>query len=240
MSSSPNPPMPPSRSSSKGPGGVIVAILALVAVGLGILAIALNSKRMDLAALVEKAEAAKKTAEDSATAARGETQRVVDERNSRYMLVSQLPQDLQGSGRPVEALAKIQQMYQAVKVASIDPNATPAKPGEAVKPAGPSDAASAALEAVARSVLKSNFDTKAAVDNDPVKTQLHRQVQTVLARIGAFNKPVSGNQKDTMDAVLAFQKTAGLKADGVIGKGTWGKVREKYDAMPKTASASAN
>jgi peptidoglycan hydrolase-like protein with peptidoglycan-binding domain len=73
------------------------------------------------------------------------------------------------------------------------------------------------------------------VGTDPAKVAIHRDVQLVLAKIGAYSKPVTGNQKDTQDAIMAFQKANGLKADGIIGKGTWGKVREKFEAQPRAA-----
>src|SRR5262249_5960726 len=88
--------------------------------------------------------------------------------------------------------------------------------------------ASAWLEKIAQVVSKQTIDTKTAA-SDANKTEIYKGVQTVLARVGAYSKPVTGTQKDTMDAVMAFQKANGLKADGVIGKGTWGKVREKFE-----------
>lgn len=240
MSSSPNPPIPPSsRSNKSGVAGIVAFILAIACVVLAVVAVTLQSgkKAAEQEAAKLKGDSEKLTADLEQT--RRSVQNLALERDTQYLRLAQLPPELQG-GRPSEALQKINQMYQSTKTASTD--VVPSG-GGAVKPVTPGtpgsqDAARTALDAVAKSVIAKALDTKADIGTDATKRQVHAQVQTVLARIGAFNKPISGNQKDTMDAVMAFQKANGLKVDGVIGKGTWGKVREKFEALPKTATAS--
>lgn len=242
MSSSPNPPIPPSSRSNKGGmAGIVAFILAIACVVLAVVAVTLQSGKE-----AAKQEAAKLKTENEKLgtdldAARRSVQSVAQERDTQYLRVAQLPPDLQGA-RPAEALQKINQMYQATKVASNDPSSgsnavKPVSPGGTTVP-GSADASRAALEAVAKAVVAKSFNTKADIGTDAAKRQLHTQIQTVLARIGAFSKPVSGNPKDTADAVMAFQKANGLTVDGIIGRGTWGKVREKFEALPKTATAS--
>ena len=85
-------------------------------------------------------------------------------------------------------------------------------------------------EIIARQVAKASINTKEPSGNDPSKIQLNKGIQIVLSRVGTFSKPPTGAGQDTYEAVVAFQKTNKLTPDGVIGKGTWGRIREKLEA----------
>jgi murein L,D-transpeptidase YcbB/YkuD len=240
MSSSPNPPIPP-RNTSKGSSGVLIAFLAIAAIGLAILSISLWNNNSTLRGDVKALEEAKAAEELKRVAAEAQVTKL-NQDLQRAVMVSRLPAGMNASG-PIDALAKIEKLY-ADSIAGAVPGGSGPTPvpgpgtlgGSA--PAIGDTAIAAALEAVSKAVVTKALDTKAAVaPTDSARITLHRQVQSVLARIGAFNKPVSGNQKDTLEAVQAFQKANGLKVDGVIGRGTWGKVREKYEAMTRGGAA---
>jgi peptidoglycan hydrolase-like protein with peptidoglycan-binding domain len=123
-----------------------------------------------------------------------------------------------------ETIAKIQQLADAPKMAdtSTKTNATPVPPTN--------DTPAAWMETIAKQVAKGSINTKEATGNDAAKVQMHKGIQIVLAKIGVFNKAPTGASADTYEAVVAFQKANKLTADGIIGKGTWGKVRERLEA----------
>jgi hypothetical protein len=121
-----------------------------------------------------------------------------------------------------EAIARMQQMGES-------PVAAKGGSGSLALPA--SDSPAAWVETIARTVAHGSINTKEAAGNDPSKIQLHKGIQLVLSRIGAYHKPISGSPADTYQAVTAFQKANKLAADGIIGKGTWGKVREKMESV---------
>lgn len=242
MSSSPNPPMPPATRKSGGAGGIITAILAIICIVLAVVAITLYSQKDAAERGKKTAEEAKLVAESQLTAAkdaeskaRAETQRVLGERNDRYVAVAQLPPELQAA-RPSEVVERIRQLSSGVMPASPVVGGSAAQGATRPLAGGVSDTATLAMEAVAKVVVTRSFDTRADPRADPAKQQMHRQIQTALARIGAFSKPVTGSQKDTMDAVMAFQRANKLKVDGIVGRGTWGKVREKFEAMSRVAT----
>lgn len=141
----------------------------------------------------------------------------------RSIPLSRLPAAVQAPTAN-EALAKIQQMADGPKMAentkSGAPNMTPPT----------NDSPAAWMETIAKQVAKTSINTKEPAGNDAAKVQMHKGIQIVLARVGAFSKPTTGNSQDTFEAVVAFQKANKLAADGIIGKGTWSKVREKLEA----------
>lgn len=54
-----------------------------------------------------------------------------------------------------------------------------------------------------------------------------KQVQTALKNAGYYKGTVDGKTgKNTKKAIKAFQKDNGLKADGVVGKKTWLKLKK--------------
>ena len=137
--------------------------------------------------------------------------------------LSRLPAAAQGA-TVNEAIAKIQQLADGPKMAEV-----PGKGG--TTPVAPmNDSPAAWMETIAKQVAKGSINTKEATGNDAAKVQMHKGIQIVLAKVGAFNKPPTGVQTDTYEAVMAFQKANKLNADGIIGKGTWGKVRERLEA----------
>lgn len=244
MSSSPNPPIPPSRSNSKSGVATFVAFaLAIGCVALGIVALTLQGGKKAAEQEVAKLKGDMEGMRTELDQTKAAVSRVAAERDAR-ILIANLPPELQGP-RPSDALAKITQAYQTAKsfASPTDPSggsSSGAGGGKPVVPvAGVDAAASAALEAVAKTVVAKSFDTKVDPGNDGAKQATHRQIQMVLSKIGAYSKPISGNYKDTSEAVLAFQKAHKLKVDGVVGRGTWGEVRKKFESLPKTP-ATAN
>lgn len=137
--------------------------------------------------------------------------------------LSRLPAAAQGA-TVSEAIAKIQQLADGPKMAenSGKTGTTPVAPTN--------DSPAAWMETIAKQVAKGSINTKDATNNDAAKVQMHKGIQIVLAKVGAFNKPPTGINTDTFDAIVAFQKANKLTADGIIGKGTWGKVRERLEA----------
>jgi len=54
-----------------------------------------------------------------------------------------------------------------------------------------------------------------------------KQVQTALKNAGFYKGTIDGKAgKNTKKAIKAFQKENGLKADGVVGKRTWLKLKK--------------
>lgn len=89
--------------------------------------------------------------------------------------------------------------------------------------------------------IKDNMKTKGgAISTYPGYTlkigssgAIVRQIQRRINNISKSNPTIPKQAEDgilgsgTRDAIIAFQKTAGLTADGVVGKGTWDKLMSK-------------
>jgi len=57
-------------------------------------------------------------------------------------------------------------------------------------------------------------------------------VQKALKKAGYYNGAIDGKVgPGTRDAIAAFQKDNGLKADGVCGRGTWAKLKSYLEAI---------
>ena len=57
-------------------------------------------------------------------------------------------------------------------------------------------------------------------------------IQKALKKAGYYNGAVDGKVgPGTRDAIAAFQKDNGLKADGVCGRGTWAKLKSYLAAI---------
>lgn len=241
-----------STSSKKGAPALLTGILAIACVALIIACYTVYSNAQGRIQDVRtKAEQDVKAAQDKAaadvTSARNDFARVTSELQAARRLAMGLPPALRGTSDQ-DTAARIQKMfdeYSAMTAAAAQtPKPTPGG-GQAGaggnSPAGGGAAAAlpgqdtpaAWLENISRQVAKGSINTKLPTGNDPAKVATHRGIQMVLARVGAFGKPPTGNPDDTYTAVVAFQKANGLTADGIIGKGTWGKVREKYESMPR-------
>ena len=242
MTASPNPPMPPvdrTKGTTKGSGGagggggMITAGLAVLCVILAIACIVLFSGKQTLTDKVGKLEQQVADAKDAADKQRGLLDQQANDikvlRNQimQSVRIVDLPAPVQGAN-PGETRQKVQALVDAGTPRPIVPGPGGTS-GTALPPTTNADAASAWLERIAQQITKQSIDTKTAPGTDAAKAEMYKGIQIVLSKIGAYSKPLSGAQKDTMDAVLAFQKANGLKADGVVGKGTWGKVREKFE-----------
>ena len=57
-------------------------------------------------------------------------------------------------------------------------------------------------------------------------------IQKALKKAGYYNGAIDGKVgPGTRDALAAFQKDNGLKADGVCGRGTWAKLKSYLEAI---------
>ena len=57
-------------------------------------------------------------------------------------------------------------------------------------------------------------------------------IQKALKKAGYYNGAIDGKVgPGTRDAIAAFQKDNGLKADGVCGRGTWAKLKSYLEAI---------
>lgn len=57
-------------------------------------------------------------------------------------------------------------------------------------------------------------------------------IQKALKKAGYYNGTVDGKVgPGTRDAIAAFQKDNGLKADGICGRGTWAKLKSYLEAI---------
>lgn len=74
-----------------------------------------------------------------------------------------------------------------------------------------------------------------------------QQIQYYLSVISAYNNSISsistidssfGNQ--TRNAVLSFQKTYGLNADGIVGQTTWNKIYEVFSSIINVTNPNDN
>ncbi len=233
--------MTSSKSPSGGGFGSILTIILVVAcIGLLITCLLLYSGKNELQKTFDTQKTELETAKKDLDASRGQLANKTREADAlradlgKAIRIASLPAPLQGA-TPGESMDKIQQLLAGGRPLTPAPTTgqTPGS-GPGVTPASvAADSPAALLETIARQVATKSFNTKEAIGSDAAKQQMHRGAQIVLARIGAFAKPISGNPQDTYDAVVAFQKANGLKADGIIGKNTWGKVREKFDALPR-------
>jgi peptidoglycan hydrolase-like protein with peptidoglycan-binding domain len=71
------------------------------------------------------------------------------------------------------------------------------------------------------SELENSKNTQQEAENTPIKKLSYRQIQTALKNAGFYNGSIDGKLgKQTKNAIKAFQKAQGLKADGVVGKRT--------------------
>lgn len=223
-------------SSGGGFGGILTIILVVACIGLLIACLVQYSAKNELQKTFDaqktELDAAKKDLDGSRNQLANKTREADALRADlgKSIRLASLPAPLQGA-TPGEAMDKIQQLLTGGRPTVAAAPGGAAATGPVVTP--PADSPAAWMENIARQVATKSFNTKEAIGTDQAKQQMHRGTQVVLARIGAFSKPVSGNPQDTYDAVMAFQKANGLKADGIIGKGTWGKVREKFDALPR-------
>ena len=93
---------------------------------------------------------------------------------------------------------------------------------ETSKPAGSDQAAETSAEPVEAAKLSSTSDSSSIIR---VKVAPER-VQTALKAAGVYTGRVDGKiGAATKAAIIEFQKSHGLKADGVLGKKTWEELK---------------
>lgn len=227
------------KRAGGGMGGVMIVVLGLATVGCAAGWLMAHSAKTELKTALDKAKSDNEATQAQLTSKTQESDRFRAQLNAMssdmqrlYIPLSALPSTLQAPTRD-EVLTKIRTLAEGGAQAQgggTSGGGKPVGPGPQPVPAG-SDPAKAALEAVAAVVVKGSINTKLPTNNEPGKVAVHRNIQTVFAKLGVFTKPVSGDPKDTYEATIAFQKANGLTADGIIGRGTWGKVREKLEGQ---------
>lgn len=79
--------------------------------------------------------------------------------------------------------------------------------------------------------LSSIIDTNTTQTKSTIYTNFH--IQRVLHAIGHYEGPLDGARDPTYRAVISFQQSKGLKADGKLGKKTWAAVREQWSEVEK-------
>ncbi len=222
-------------SSSKGGaggsgfGGMLTILLTVACIVLIGACFFINNAKGEAQKALESTKAELKDAKDTLAAkemniqALGQKVQQMSADLNRSIPLARLPEAVK-AGTVGEALAKITQLTEA-------PQSQQATKGGPTPPMPASDSPVAWMETISKQVARGSINTKQSVGNDVNKVQMHKGIQIVMTRIGTFNKPISGNPQDTYDAVTAFQKANKLTADGIIGKGTWGKVREKFESV---------
>ncbi len=102
---------------------------------------------------------------------------------------------------------------------------SPVVPEEPSAPAGGADTAPGVAEPSGAKPLRSpGGDSRAWGEAGP--DDRNRQVQSALKKAGLYNGRIDGKIGNrTVKAIKVFQKTHGLKSDGVVGKATWEKLR---------------
>lgn len=66
-----------------------------------------------------------------------------------------------------------------------------------------------------------------------------KTLQQLLKDTGHYTKPIDGKfGASTKDAVKKFQNEKGLRADGVVGKGTWGKLITTEETLREGAAGT--
>jgi peptidoglycan hydrolase-like protein with peptidoglycan-binding domain len=218
-----------SKSGSGGFGGMLTILLTVACVVLIGACFFINNAKAEAQKALETSKKdltdAKETLAAREMALQTEvrrTQQLAADLN-RSIPLARLPESVK-AGTVGEALAKITQLTEA-------PQPQNNGKGTTLTALPPNDSPMAWMETISRTVASKSINTKESVGNDSNKVQLHKGIQIVMTRVGAFNKPISGNPQDTFDAVTAFQKANKLTADGIIGKGTWGKVRERFESV---------
>jgi hypothetical protein len=218
-----------SRSSAPGFGGMISGLLVVACLVLIGACFYINTAKNEAKATVEKQMVEINNLTRSADEANSKLLTANRDISTfraeldRRIQLSQLPTAVQAP-TVREVIAKIQALADAPKVADGSKGSGPTL----VAPSN--DSPTAWMETIAKQVAKASIKTNEPTGNDAAKIQLNKGIQIVLSRIGAFPKQPTGASQDTFDAVVAFQKANKLTPDGIIGKGTWGKVREKFEA----------
>ncbi|HMN39424.1 MAG TPA: peptidoglycan-binding domain-containing protein [Phycisphaerales bacterium] len=217
-----------SRGGSSGLGGMLTILLTVACIVLIGACFFINNAKSEAQKALENAKTDLKDARDTLAAKdmnlQAQSQKIQQMAAdlNRSIPLARLPEAVK-AGTVGEALAKITQLTEA-------PQSQQAGRGAPLQPMPGNDSPMAWLETISRQVARGSINTREPVGNDAGKVQLHKGIQIVMTRVGAYTKPISGNPADTYDAVLSFQKANRLTADGIIGKGTWGRVREKFES----------
>jgi len=218
-----------SSRPAAGFGGILTGLLALACLALIITCFVVSGGKKDLqesiVSLQKKVDecVAALAAKDKELASRTNEMAKMRTQIDSSIPLTRLPSLVQAS-TVSEALNKIQRLANGERIiAGGSSNSSGA--------AQAGESPSAWLETIAKQVSRGTINTKESPGNDPSRVQLNKGIQIVLARIGSYSKTPTGSAKDTYDAVTSFQKANGLTVDGIIGKGTWGKVREKFETV---------
>jgi hypothetical protein len=220
-----------SKGGSSGFGGMLTILLTVACIVLIGACFFINNAKSEAQKALETSKAELKDAKDTLAAKDMNLQAQITKIQqmaadlNRSIPLARLPEAVK-AGTVGEALAKITQLAEAPVVQPKD-----GKGATVVGPMPSNDSPVAWMETISKSVASKAINTKEPAGNDASKTQLYKGIQIVMTRVGAYNKPISGSPQDTYEAVTAFQKANKLTADGVIGKGTWGKVREKFESV---------
>ena len=90
--------------------------------------------------------------------------------------------------------------------------------------------AKAADTALVKNKPSTNIKTKTGPSNNVISQATPKKIQAALKKAGFYNGSVDGRIGDrTKEAIRDFQKSNGLKCDGVVGKETWSKLSKYLD-----------
>ena len=109
-------------------------------------------------------------------------------------------------------------------------------PAQAARASIPMDSANAPIAATQSSVAQAPAPSGSG-ERAPKGASFEQKVQTALKNAGYYSGTIDGKiGSKTREAIKAFQTANGLKADGVVGPGTW----ERLKKFTGGASAGSN
>ena len=96
-----------------------------------------------------------------------------------------------------------------------------------VPPSAAAMAPSVPIEAANAPVAATRETASIGTASAPKRASFEEKVQTALKNAGYYSGVIDGKiGQKTREAIKSFQTASGLKADGVVGPGTWEKLKK--------------